>query len=333
MKRNYYNIFNTVVPTTERNGGLLKFYRGLSRLVSLWPLSIDTIRGLSPARSRGRFAWDTIRCYSIDTRHNKPGLLLLHHLDKAQAKLEAKKVYSYGFPAFYNNFEADKDLILRENAGKAGIYMFTNKITKKKYIGKSSDLRGRFLNYFSRGFLEINKGGSLIYRHLLKFGFENFSLTILEYCPIDDLQSREQYFIDVLKPLLNIRKDVSNPIKPKISKKKSSLRPDNSESNNSSISQDEIINRLHRANPDLAEFKENIVIPLRVKEMMDLAESTNNPLGWRYLVDKEGNGHFAIWFLNNKTDQAFYGYSAYWKDGEIQNKVGFYELKAPQPEL
>jgi hypothetical protein len=62
--------------------------------------------------------------------------------------------------------------------------------------------------------------------------------------------------------------------------------------------------------------------------MMNLAESNNNPLGWRYRIDKESNGHFAVWFLNNKTDQAFYGYTAYWKDGEILNKVGFYELKA-----
>lgn len=297
MKRNYYNIFNTVFPSSERNEGLLKLRRGLSWVAVTRSLSTDTHEAAN----------------------------------KAQAKLEAKKVYSYGFPAYYKNFEEFKDLILRDNKGRAGIYMLTNKITKKKYIGKSSDLQSRFVNYFSKGFLDTNKGGSLIYRHLLKFGFENFSLTILEYCPIDDLQSREQYFIDVLKPLLNIRKDVSNPLKPKISKKKSSLRLADSEPNTPSMSQDEIINSLHKSNPDLAEFKKNIIIPLRVKEMMDLAESTDNPKGWWYQVDKESNGHFAIWFLNNKTDQAFYGYTAYWKDGEISNNVGFYELKAPRP--
>lgn len=150
----------------------------------------------------------------------------------------------------------------------------TNKVTKKKYIGKSSDLRSRFVNYYSNGFLERNKGGSLIYRNLLRFGHQNFSLTILEYCPIDDTQSREQYFINVLKPLLNIRKEVSNPNKPKITKKITSP-----ETKASLKSKEEIMKVLHRSNPDLEEFKKNIVLPIRVKEMMDLAESIDNPLG------------------------------------------------------
>ena len=194
-------------------------------------------------------------------------------IDKVILDTEVSKVYKKGFPAYYKNFAELRELIMKQNDNKAGIYMFTNRITKKNYIGKSSDLKSRFINYYSERFLEINKGGSLIYRQLLKFGFENFSLTILEYCPSDDLLSREQYFINVFKPLLNIKKEVAaeGPIKPKVNKKNSYPYD--------VTSKDEIMDYLHRINKDLAEFKNNISIPSRVKELMDLAESTHNPKG------------------------------------------------------
>lgn len=245
MKKFILNKF-TVVPSIEINEGPLKLSRGLSQLAVSRPLSTNS--------------------HAV--------------ANKTQAKLEAKKVYSYGFPAFYKNFEELKDLILKENTGKAGIYMFTNKVTKKKYIGKSSDLHCRFNNYLSKGFLEINQGGSLIYRQLLKFGFDNFSLTILEYCPIDDLQSREQYFIHVLKPLLNIRKFVA--ANPKTNKKEEQAPKITTSKLNSpfgATNKDEIIIALHKFNKDLEEFKNNVSIPYRVKTMMDRAESTYNPNG------------------------------------------------------
>lgn len=94
---------------------------------------------------------------------------------------------------------------------------------------------------------------------------------------------------------------------------------------------DEILKSLHRINKDLADFKDNVIIPLRVKILMDLAERTHNPWGWWYQVDKESDGHFAIWFLNKSTDKAFYGYSGRWKDGKILDYSGFYQLKAPKP--
>jgi group I intron endonuclease len=41
---------------------------------------------------------------------------------------------------------------------------------------------------------------------LLKYGYSNFSLYILEYCESDVLIKREQYYIDKLKPHYNICK-------------------------------------------------------------------------------------------------------------------------------
>ena len=46
----------------------------------------------------------------------------------------------------------------------------------------------------------------LINKALLKYGYGNFSLEILEYCEPKDLISREQYYLDLIKPEYNILK-------------------------------------------------------------------------------------------------------------------------------
>jgi group I intron endonuclease len=45
-----------------------------------------------------------------------------------------------------------------------------------------------------------------IYNAMLKHGYSNFSLDILEYCEPDALIKREQYYIDTLEPEYNILK-------------------------------------------------------------------------------------------------------------------------------
>lgn len=43
-----------------------------------------------------------------------------------------------------------------------------------------------------------------IHHALLKYGHENFTLEILECCPISELLEREQYYLDFLKPDYNV---------------------------------------------------------------------------------------------------------------------------------
>lgn len=47
---------------------------------------------------------------------------------------------------------------------------------------------------------KILKNNSLIYRALLKYGYYNFYLEILEYCDKINVIDKEQYYIDHLKP-------------------------------------------------------------------------------------------------------------------------------------
>ena len=91
--------------------------------------------------------------------------------------------------------------------GKSGIYIWENKLNRKRYVGSSVDLSKRFLNYFSVFFLEreIKKGNSAINQALFKYGYSNFSLGILEYCSVPDkIIEREQFYLNLLKPEYNI---------------------------------------------------------------------------------------------------------------------------------
>lgn len=46
----------------------------------------------------------------------------------------------------------------------------------------------------------------MIYRSLIKNGYSNFKLEILEYCEIDIIIEREQYYLDRFKSEYNILK-------------------------------------------------------------------------------------------------------------------------------
>ena len=106
---------------------------------------------------------------------------------------------------FYEDaYEMRKD-ILKENKAKSGIYMLTNKLTNDIYIGQSIDISKRFRNYFNLSYLK-SKDSYIISRGLIKYGYSNFSVTILEYCDISDLTLREQYYFDKFNPQYNILK-------------------------------------------------------------------------------------------------------------------------------
>lgn len=91
---------------------------------------------------------------------------------------------------------------------KTGIYRWTNKATGKFYIGSAINLKNRFINYYNTFYLEkkVKGNNSIIYKSLLKHGYPNFTLDILEYCCIQDLIAREQYYLNNLNPEHNILK-------------------------------------------------------------------------------------------------------------------------------
>jgi group I intron endonuclease len=96
-----------------------------------------------------------------------------------------------------------KKIIIKSNKNKAGIYLWTNLITGESYVGRSIDLGRRFRYYFNINIL-TDAGNSRICRALLKYGFENFKLEIIEYTTEEEIVDREQFWISELKPIYNL---------------------------------------------------------------------------------------------------------------------------------
>jgi len=79
----------------------------------------------------------------------------------------------------------------------------TNLINKKNSVGRSVNLKRRFLQYYN--VKRMSKETSMpINIALLKYGYSNFKLEILEFCDIDILEEREKYYMDLFKPEYNI---------------------------------------------------------------------------------------------------------------------------------
>jgi len=106
-----------------------------------------------------------------------------------------------------NNFLLNKLDILKDNKDKSGIYILYNIINNKIYIGRSINLRKRFMDYYNINYLNrvVTNGNSRICDALLIYGYINFSLEILEYCDKKSIAEREQYNIYLFQPEYNIR--------------------------------------------------------------------------------------------------------------------------------
>jgi len=97
---------------------------------------------------------------------------------------------------------------------KPGVYLITNLINGKKYVGSSAIMLRRLKEYLNPLYLERNleKGNSKLLRALLKYGYSNFEFKVLEvfehpYSRAELrmlLLAREQYFLDKIKPEYNI---------------------------------------------------------------------------------------------------------------------------------
>jgi group I intron endonuclease len=82
------------------------------------------------------------------------------------------------------------------------VYRWVNKLNNKTYIDSSIDFTTRLYKYYSLKHLIKNK--TPIHNALVKYGYSNFKLEILEYCNINDAILREQYYLDNLNPEYNI---------------------------------------------------------------------------------------------------------------------------------
>lgn len=95
----------------------------------------------------------------------------------------------------YANTDVDKIQILADNRKRTGVYRWTNKQNGNTYIGSSVNISVRVYTYYS--LRSLAKNNRPIDRALLKYGFSNFSLEILEYCDKYNVLEREQYYMNL----------------------------------------------------------------------------------------------------------------------------------------
>jgi hypothetical protein len=109
----------------------------------------------------------------------------------------------------YSNADTCKTIILSDNKGRSGIYRWINLTSNKSYIGSAVNLKERFVNYYNVNHLMANDS-MLICRALIKYGYSNFRLEIIEYCDSEVRFDRETYYIALCSPEYNILKEANS---------------------------------------------------------------------------------------------------------------------------
>ena len=89
--------------------------------------------------------------------------------------------------------------------GPAGVYAIINNITGAIYIGSSIDIRIRLVRH-----LVTNNTNDYLQNALKKYGLENFTFSVVEFCDSQVLLQREQHYLDILFSLpANLRYNFS----------------------------------------------------------------------------------------------------------------------------
>ena len=109
----------------------------------------------------------------------------------------------------FNNFSnaainiINKRTLQKFKSELCGIYIIKNNITNECYIGQSKHIKSRILDHKNKlkNNKHIYKNGepTLLQKAWNKYGEENFSFDFIEVCNEEDLNAREEYWIDFYK--------------------------------------------------------------------------------------------------------------------------------------
>lgn len=85
-----------------------------------------------------------------------------------------------------------------------GIYKITNMLNDLSYIGQSVDITRRWNDHRSRAFNEKSKDYYIpLYKEIRKYGINNFKFEVIEECTKEQLNEKEQYWINFYDSFFN----------------------------------------------------------------------------------------------------------------------------------
>lgn len=82
---------------------------------------------------------------------------------------------------------------------RTGIYKITNSINGMVYVGKSVDIRNRWMQHIKRAVGVEKETQNLLYPAMREYGVWNFSFEVLEDCLKEDLNTKEKFYQEVYK--------------------------------------------------------------------------------------------------------------------------------------
>lgn len=184
-----------------------------------------------------------------------------------------------------------------------GIYMISNKVNKKFYIGMSTNLKRRFYNYMDLNRLK-NDQSTRIHRALLKYGFDKFKITLLELPHEKNITStflrkREDFYIRVFKPQYNI--------------KRSSFNVDLYKGGNKWV-------------------KNQIDIPTRIKNLIDKCLDPAR-LDYNLMIFKLNKKKDTFYFVASTNNTIIRANSSGWLQGNIEKPEGFEVHNVGKPSI
>lgn len=125
----------------------------------------------------------------------KADLVEIATLKEIAPKLRDKEaLYKVIYKVYYE--KPYTDLIGRVLGGKkvCGIYKITELSSQKCYIGQSVDVAARWKQHIKRGVGAETPTRNKLYTAMMDLGVENFSFELIEECPHEKLNEREDYW-------------------------------------------------------------------------------------------------------------------------------------------
>jgi len=88
-------------------------------------------------------------------------------------------------------------------SGKCGVYLITNTVNGKRYVGASYDMGGRVNQHFGKHCIEKYADINPFYADIRTYGRDLFTVTVLEFCTREQKLEAERKWYHLLKPEYN----------------------------------------------------------------------------------------------------------------------------------